>query len=237
MTLRIPPLSRRWRHAVLATLLLGAAACAPRPVERPREGAPPIVGGTPVRLENLAPPTLAPAANLVATATPTAEPPAPPSPSPLPVAASPAASPGLYPIISGLQPAPGASLPPGDVVIGARVTGSSDLVDIVAYLDGEPITIDVGGPEVRVKTISLVRTLAAGTHEVRIQARDAHGQLGGYRWQFTVGAGRSAPAAPTARPTAASPTRTPVPVPTRRPTATSARPAEPTAAPTGVPVR
>jgi hypothetical protein len=199
-------------------------ACTTPPVQRPREGAAPIAGGTPLRLENVAPPTLASARSLVQTATPI--PAEEPSPSPV-VALSPA-SPGLSPIISGLQPAPGASLPPGDIVISARISGTADLVDVTAFVDGDAIPIEPMGPAVRTRTVSFVRTLASGSHEVRIQARDERNQLGGYRWQFSVGAGRNltaAPAAPPA-PTAAKPAaptpaiqvRTPPPLPTRRPT-------------------
>jgi hypothetical protein len=164
------------------------------------------------------------ASRLVQTATPI--PGDAPSPSPA-VALSPAL-PGLSPIITGLQPAPGASLPPGDVVIGARISGSADLIDVTAFVDGDAIPIEPMGPAVRTRTVSFVRTLASGPHEVRIQARDDHNQLGGYRWQFSVGAGRNPAAAPTAppAPTAARPAaptpavrdRTTPPLPTRRPT-------------------
>ena len=75
-------------------------------------------------------------------------------------------------------------------MIGARVTGSSDLSDIIAYIDGEAVTIDLGGPSVRLKVVNLVRSLSIGPHEIRIQVRDKTGQLGGYRWQFTVSPGR-----------------------------------------------
>jgi hypothetical protein len=202
-------------------------ACEPPRVERPREGAAPIVGGTPVRVENPVPPTLVAASSLSQTATPTVILRPPPSPSPgITIAGSPAplVSPGIPPIISSLQPAPGASLPAGDVVIGARVSGSSDLVDVLAFVDGEDVPVDLGETPVRVKMVSFVRTLDGGTHEIRIQARDERGQLGGYRWQFTVGVPRQpvrAPApAPTVRPAPTSPirARTPVPAPTRRPT-------------------
>jgi hypothetical protein len=204
---------------VLAALLL--VACATPPVQRPREGAPPVAGGTPVRLENVVPPTLASASRLVQTATPIGG----DAPSPSPAVALSPAPPGLSPIISGLQPAPGASLPPGDVVISARISGSADLVDVTAFVDGDAIPIEPMGPAVRTRTVSFVRTLAAGSHEVRIQARDDRNQLGGYRWQFSVGAGRNpaaGPPAPTvARPAAPTPAiqvRTPPPLPTRRPT-------------------
>jgi hypothetical protein len=222
--------TRRTCAAVLVALLL--VGCTAPPVQRPREGAPPIAGGTPVRLESVVPPTLASASSLIQTATQIPGDAASPSPA-VALSPAPAGSPGLSPIISGLQPAPGASLPPGDVVISARISGSADLVDVTAFVDGDAIPIEPMGPSVRTKTVSFVRTLAAGAHEVRIQARDERNQLGGYRWQFSVGAGRSpaaAPSAPPGQPTApppaakpAAPTpaiqvRTPPPVPTRRPT-------------------
>ena len=170
------------------------------------------------------PPTLAPAAALLTTPTPGPAPTAAASP----VAAVPSPSPSIYPIISNLQPAPGATLPVGDVVIGARVTTAIDLVDLVLILNDEPVPQDVSRPNERVKSVSMVRSLAAGTYDVRIQARDQQGQLGGYRWQFTVGAGgrQAGPTAPP-RPTIAVPTvgppstpalfRTPLPSPTPRP--------------------
>jgi hypothetical protein len=96
---------------------------------------------------------------------------------------------------------------------------------VTAFVDGDAIPIEPMGPAVRTRTVSFVRTLAAGSHEVRIQARDDRNQLGGYRWQFSVGAGRNpaaVPPAPTvARPAAQTPAiqvRTPPPLPTRRPT-------------------
>jgi hypothetical protein len=109
------------------------------------------------------------------------------------------------------------------VVIGARVTGSTDLMEILAFVDGEAIPVDIGGENVRMKAVSFVRSFVSGDHEVRIQARDEAGQLGGYRWQFSVGAPR--PPAATARPTtAATPARKPQAVPTRRPTAAAPKP-------------
>ncbi|MGE3269860.1 MAG: hypothetical protein AB7P40_14000 [Chloroflexota bacterium] len=207
--------------ALMLTLLV---ACEQRPVERPLEGARPVVGGTSVRLENIVPPTLAPALSLVSTQTPTPAQEAAPSPSPG-LVANPASSPGIAPIISGLLPAPGAMVPAGDVVVAARVTGSSKLVDIMAIIDDEPVPIDLGAREVWVKALSLVRTFAVGTHEIRIQARDERGQIGGYRWQFNVGSLRQPTTIILDRPAASDgPTATPFPIPTRRPTIAPARP-------------
>ena len=206
----------RLRVLALFVCLVLPLACTNRAPERPREGAAPVIGGTPVRVEGGAPPTLASSISFQPTPTPlvfTTPGSSPPSPAVL--AASPVGSPGLSPVISSLLPAPGATLPPGDIVIGARVTGSSDLSDIIAYIDGEAVTIDLGGPSVRLKVVNLVRSLSIGPHEIRIQVRDKTGQLGGYRWQFTVSPGGRV-AEPTARPTLDLPTHTPLPIPTRR---------------------
>ena len=169
---------------VLAIALVGlllVAACA-RPTDRPRDGAEPIAPGARAgRLQPEPPPTLAPAANLVTTPTPWPTTAAPPP------AASPASSPGIYPIISNIQPTPGSSLPPGEIVIGARVTGSSNLVDVRAVVDGEPFQPPLGTSPSRSLVFSFVRQLADGPHEVRVEARDERGQAGAYRWQFTVG--------------------------------------------------
>jgi hypothetical protein len=98
------------------------------------------------------------------------------------------------------------------------------LVELVLTLNDEAVPQDVSRPSERVKTVSMVRSLAAGTYEVRVQARDRQGQLGGYRWQFTVGGGARQTGG-AARPTSAIPTvgppalfLTPLPTPTPRPT-------------------
>ncbi len=228
---RLSSLLSRPRAVLLSVLLL--TACDAGPVQRPREGAAPISGGTPIRLASIPPPTLAAVSSLSRTATPVELAEASPSPG---IGGSPgiAGSPGLAPIVSGLQPAPGASLPAGDVVISARVSGTSDLVDVTAFLNGEAVDLDPVGPSIKVRTVSFVRPLVGGVHEIRIQARDQKGQLGGYRWQFSVGGGRQATGAAAtpipAPPTATLPVRTPPPIPTRRPTV--ALPALPGASPT-----
>jgi hypothetical protein len=192
--------------------LLVILACARPPVDRPREGAQPSgVGGSSGRLVADVPPTLAPAASLLTTPTPV------PQASPAPPAAnSPVASPGIYPVISQIRPSPGAELPPGDVTIGARVIGSSPLIEVQAFVDGELVPAGVGSSPGTTVTLSFVRQMPAGTHEVRIQARDARGQVGGYRWSFVVGERqplptptRAAPASPRPLPTFTLPTLVP----------------------------
>jgi hypothetical protein len=210
--------------------VLLAACTQPPPAQRPRDGARPQIEGTPLQLAAIPPPTLSIAGGLIPTATPTPTPdlpPPPPSPSPgrggTIAGASPAASPGLSPIISSLQPAPSSTLPAGDIVISARVSATSDLVDVTAFVDGEAVPLDLGSGTPRVKTVSFVRTFISGTHEVRVQARDDRGQIGGYRWSFNIGSPRQAAPAPPrlATATPAVPSFTPPPIPTRRPTSAS----------------
>ena len=225
-----PVSSARYLVAALGLVALLAGGCA-RPPERPLDGARPLEGARPGSTGGASaqagpPPTLASAASLRTTPTP-----APtatlPLPSPLPVAGAASPSPSVYPIVSNFQPAPGASLPAGDVVVGARVTTSTELVELVVFLNDEPIPQDLSRPSERVRGVSLVRTLAAGAYEVRIQARDRLGQLGEYRWQFNVGDGsRRAGATPPPRapnalptvgpPTVPTPSRTAAPSPTTR---------------------
>jgi hypothetical protein len=216
-----------WRRVVLLSLLLLVTACTPPPILRPREGA--QAGSTPGRLESRPPPTLVAAVSLqsTSTASPSLQLPSP-SPSPSP-AASPAGSPSSPPIITGLQPAPGSVLPPGDIAVGARVIGSSDLTDVVFFVDDEPVPIDMSGPPTRMKTVTMVRAFSPGQHLLRIQARDERGAMGGYRWEFTAGTARQALPTSPPRPTeVAEPTATPFPIPTRRPTSTPVpKPGEP----------
>ena len=86
------------RTRIVVLLVVGAAlfvACGPPPSERPREGAPVIVGGQPTRRDEVsAAPTLAPAGALVEASkpfdardqrSPSGSPPSSPSPSPPPV--------------------------------------------------------------------------------------------------------------------------------------------------------
>ena len=181
---------RRWpcpglpAEVLLAALLL--AACS-RPGARPRDGALPWLAGTPSeRLAGEVPATLPPPIPQQPTATTTPR----PTPTPLPAfAAIPARSPGpgIYPLITNLQPAPGAAVPPGDVVLGARVTGASNLVDVVAFVDGEVVEPLMGAAPGRTVVISFVRQLPVGLHEVRVEARDERGQTGSFRWFFSVG--------------------------------------------------
>lgn len=207
------------RRSIAASLILviaTAVACAPTG-ERPRDGAKPAApGSAPSKLLTEPPPTLVP-------------PPRASTPTPAPAVAqaspSPVGSPGIRPVISSIRPAPGTQIAPGDVTIGARVTGSSALVEVQAFVDGEALDLGPESPAPRVANLSFVRQLSVGTHEVRVQAKDEHGQTGGYRWQFVVAQGGAA-AAPTSRtlpvptlfpqPPLLAPRGTPLPSPSAR---------------------
>ena len=129
---------------------------------------------------------------------PTTEP-LPPTPEPLPPTPEPTPSPppepvarvspstGIYPIVSNVQPRPDSALPPGTTVIGARIIAASNLVDVVTFVDGEPIPAALGATPTRTLSLAFTRELDLGEHEVRIQMLDARGQGNVYRWRFTVG--------------------------------------------------
>ncbi|MBA2450359.1 MAG: Ig-like domain-containing protein [Chloroflexi bacterium] len=200
------------RRRIFTLLLVGLllAACT-RPVDRPRDGAQPLAaGGAAGRLLSEPPPTLAPAASLAVMPT-IAAPTVAPSPPP---EASPGRSGGIYPLITNIQPTPGSALPPGEVVIGARVTGAGNLSSVLAFVDGNPYQPLAANPPSRSLSFSFVRELELGQHEVRIEARDESGQMGLYRWQFTIGP-RPPPATvpPPRDPSVAEPLQT-FPIPT-----------------------
>jgi hypothetical protein len=129
---------------------------------------------------------------------PTTEP-LPPTPEPLPPTPEPTPSPppepvarvspstGIYPIVSNVQPRPDSALPPGTTVIGARIIAASNLVDVVTFVDGEPIPAALGATPTRTLSLAFTRELDLGEHEVRIQMLDARGQGNVYHWRFTVG--------------------------------------------------
>ncbi len=193
--------------------LLGAAVCAAacsRSGARPRDGALPWLAGTPSEgLVVQPPPTLVapivqrppstaiPARTVGTSTTPTPVP---------PISAGPSrpALPGVYPLITNLQPAPGAAVPPGNVIIGARVTGGSDLVDVAAFVNGTSIEPLFDGSPGRTFVLSFVLWFPIGMHEVRVEARNDQGQMGSYRWYFSVGPRQPLPtvAAPTMVPLA-----------------------------------
>lgn len=155
--------------------LQAVLACS-RPIDRPLEGARPLAGDSGRGVQ--VPPTLVPPAS---TATP-------PPPSPV-VQAVPSASPSLLgrnPILSGLLPAPSAIVPPGAVNVGARISGSSDLVAATLSLDGAAVQPQVTMQDPRVWLVAYTGRLDDGRHEVRLNARDQDGRTGGYTWQFDV---------------------------------------------------
>ncbi|MFN8522540.1 MAG: Ig-like domain-containing protein [Chloroflexota bacterium] len=200
---------------------MASIACGPAAGERPKEGAAPASGPASKVIE-AAPPTLAPAPAL--RITPITTPAATVGPSPVArvtAAASPSVA-GVYPIISNIAPPQNATVSRGAVTVGARVSGSSNIADVSLFIDGEAMAVEMASPDPKVVTVSVVRELPIGSHDVRIQARDEQGLVGGYRWQFNVGS----PSTPTTGPTAAPPPRPAPPTATRPPAASP--PAKPT---------
>lgn len=189
-------MTRRWRAPTPSwPLLLGALLLAlgcGRPIDRPLEGAPPVDARASRSLDIEPPPTLTPPQLAQAVPSPIVI--ALPSPSPSPTAAA-----GWrIPVMSRLLPIPNTSVPAGNVEIGARVSGSTDLAEVTLLVDGAPVQPEIAAQSPLVWLVSYTGRLSPGRHEVRISARDREGRIGGYRWSFEVEA--PAQASPTARP-------------------------------------
>ncbi|MBI4494062.1 MAG: hypothetical protein HY690_14840 [Chloroflexi bacterium] len=204
------------RHPVplalcLCTLWL-VAACG-RPLDRPLSGAAPPSGDyTPAPVyQEQAPPTLAPPTRVAQ------KPAREQAPTPTPVASA-------LPILRNLQPSPNARVAVGEVRIAAQITSFSNLAEVTATLNGQPVQVEVAGRDERSWTAFFSRKLEAGEHEVRLVAQDDQGRRGGYRWQFTVvPSDQSTSRAPS--PVSVSPVAAPVPpgqtpVPSPSPAAT-----------------
>ena len=186
--MRLAVHSPGWRAIGSLAALVMTIACG-HPVDRPLEGAPPSGAGQ--ASGNLVdpPPTVSVpeairqggSAPLVAAA---------PSPSPSPALAA------RNPILSGLVPAPDARLPAGSVDIGARVAASAELTEVVLLVDGAAVRPQITPQNPLIWLVAYSGKLDAGTHEVRLTAKDRDGRAGGYRWQFEV----ELPAEPTSTP-------------------------------------
>ena len=188
-----PPIpGPRARGLLLALTLL--AGCS-RPVDRPLEGARPrsselstdIVAAPPTLSSAQPAPSVSPSPLALAI-----------TPSPQP-AASPSPPPGRNPIISGLQPARDAVVPPGAVTISARISGASDLTQATLSLNGAPLEASITRQDARTWLVSHAGRLAAGTYQARVVGTDQDGRAGGFRWQFQVAADPAASPTPARR--------------------------------------
>ena len=123
-------------------------------------------------------PTALPTLAVIATVAPT-----PVSVEPTP---TPAAS-GRAPWILLPQPAPGARVAPGSMVIEARGRGDAVITSIRLELDGAPLPVSLEQrSESTWRGFASVR-VSAGQHAVRATVVDEAGRSGGYRWTFDAG--------------------------------------------------
>jgi hypothetical protein len=168
-----------WLGCVVVALACG------RPLDRPREGAPPAREGEAHSDAVDLPPTL-----IAPGASPTVSSPSPlvePSPSPTTAVA------GRNPVLSALAPAPDALVAPGAVNIGARVSGSSDIAAVVLVVDGSTVEPGLTPRDAKTWLVGYTASLDVGKHEVRLSARDRDGRVGGYRWRFEAQPARPDP--------------------------------------------
>lgn len=160
---------------VVALAFAAALAACSRPIDRPLEGARPGPGGT---SKTDVPPTVSPPNAqtrepiVIAASTP------PPSPT----------TAGRPPIISGLLPPADAAIAPGQVNLGARVAGSSDLVEVSLWLDNVLLRPQVTQQDTRTWSVSVSHQFEGpGKHSLRISAKDQDGRVGGFQWSFDIG--------------------------------------------------
>jgi hypothetical protein len=168
-----------WLGCVVVALACG------RPLDRPREGAPPAREGEAHSDAVDLPPTLVVpgASKTVSSPSPLVE----PSPSPTTAVA------GRNPVLSALAPAPDALVAPGAVNIGARVSGSSDIAAVVLVVDGSTVEPRLTPRDAKTWLVGYTASLDVGKHEVRLSARDRDGRVGGYRWRFEAQPARPDP--------------------------------------------
>jgi hypothetical protein len=192
------------RLLLAALLLMVTAGCA-RPIDRPLEGARPARaaedGASKV---SAAPPTLAakpaePAASptlVVAVVASPSPPVAAVTASPQTVAAASPVPPGRNPILGNLQPGNQAVVPAGTVNIGARITTTAELAEVVLTVNGVPVQPQVTQQDERTWLVAHASGLPAGSYRAHLTARDQHGRAGGFGWQFEVaGLPRASPSA------------------------------------------
>ena len=80
--------------------------------------------------------------------------------------------------------------------IGARITASADLTEVVLTLNGVAVQPRVTQQDDHTWLIVHASGLPAGSHRAHLLARDQQGRAGGFGWQFEVaGSPRASPAA------------------------------------------
>jgi hypothetical protein len=150
-------------------------------------------------------------------------------------------APPVRPRVTNLTPENGGAVPAGtETTLAANVSSDEPITRIDVYLDGAKIDVEVGGRDETEQAFFTGRTLAAGTHRLRVVAEDKGGDSTDVTWAFTAAA---TPATPTPSPVAtatATPGTTPVPASTATPRttpgpATTSTPQVVTATPTALP--
>ena len=99
---------------------------------------------------------------------------------------TPAAS-GRAPWILLPQPAPGARIAPGPLVIEARGRGDAAITAIRLELDGAALPVSLEQRSESTWRGFASTRITAGQHAVRATVVDEEGRTGGYRWTFDAG--------------------------------------------------
>ena len=139
----------------------------------------PAMVATPQPTAIVATPASTPAATLVVTLAPTVVPTVGVTPTPELA--------GRAPWILLPQPAPGARVAPGPMVIEARGRGDAPITAIRLELDGAALPVSLEQRSESTWRGFATARIAAGQHNVRATVVDEAGRSGGYRWTFDAG--------------------------------------------------
>jgi hypothetical protein len=82
------------------------------------------------------------------------------------------------------QPAPGARVAPGPMVIEARGRGDAAIASIRLELDGAPLSVSLEQRSESTWRGFANASITPGQHVVRATIADEEGRTGGYRWTF-----------------------------------------------------
>jgi hypothetical protein len=126
-------------------------------------------------------------ATVVSVPTPSMEPTLAPTPTVAATAAPTAAPGGRAPWVLLPQPAPGAHVSPGALVIEARGRGDLPIAEIRLELDGAALPVAFEQRSDSIWRGSATAQVSAGAHTARAVVVDQAGRSGAFRWSFDAG--------------------------------------------------
>ena len=107
-----------------------------------------------------------------------------PQPTTAPTPAASATVTGRSPWVLLPQPAPGAKVAPGSVVVEARARGDAPIAQMQLELDGSALPVALEQRAENTWRGAATVRVGPGQHSARVTVVDAEGRRGAYRWTF-----------------------------------------------------